>query len=86
MRNLILAGAAGLVLGMTGTAAFAIPTTAEILSHSQMASQDQDAVGAYLPFVSQPGNSNAYPAAVPHSFGGEGAFTGVGPGGAGVGH
>lgn len=79
MRNFILAGAAGLVLALSGSAAFAIPTTAEILSHGQ----DQSAVGAFLPLPSKAGDSAVYLPAAPHSFGGEGSNTGVGVGGAG---
>ena len=83
MRNLILAGAAGLVLALTGTAAFAIPRTGEIMAHSQMATDDQAAVGAFAPSSAEFGNPNAYPPAVAHSFGGQGADTGVGPGAGG---
>jgi hypothetical protein len=81
MRNIILAGTTGLVLALTGASAYAIPRTSEILSHSQMTTQDQGAVGAFLPFSSQPDNANAYPPAIAHTFGGQGGDTGQGPGG-----
>jgi hypothetical protein len=79
MRNIMLAGAAGLVLALTGTTAFAIPRTTEILAYGQ----DQDAVGAFLPFAAQGDNANVYLPAAPRSFGGEGSNTGAGVGGTG---
>ena len=78
MRNLILAGATGLVLALTGASAYAIPTTEQIMSHGQV--QDQTAVGAFLPLAVQTDNANAY-APAPRQFGGEGANTGASNGG-----
>jgi hypothetical protein len=83
MRNIILAGATGLVLALSGASAYAIPRTTEILSHGQMDVQDQGAVGAFLPFAAQADNANVYVPAAPHSFGGEGSNTGAGVGGTG---
>jgi hypothetical protein len=84
MRNLILAGAAGFALALTSASAFAIPRTGEIMSHSQMASSDQAAVGAFLPFTGQPRDAYVYAPSNAHTFGGEGADTGAGPGGVGT--
>ena len=82
MRNLILAGATGLVLALTGTAAFAIPTTDQIVSHGQ--TQAQDAVGAFLAVPAQTGvASDAYLPPAPRNVGGEGSNTGATVGGTG---
>lgn len=79
MRNLILAGATGLVLALTATSAFAIPSTDQIERQGQ--SQDQSAVGAFLPLPVQTGVTGDYWPAAPRSFGGEGSNTGAGVGG-----
>jgi hypothetical protein len=81
MRNIILAGATGLVLALSGTAAFAIPTTAEIMSHGQVS--DQSAVGAFLPFPAMVGSSDAYAPSAQYDDHGHGANTGAGVGGTG---
>ena len=75
MRNLILAGAAGLVLALSGASAFAIPTTEQIMSHGQ--GQDQTAVGAFLPLSVPSGAASFDAPAAPRNFGGEGVGTGA---------
>ena len=79
MRNLILAGAAGLVLALSGASAFAIPSTEQIMSHSQV----QDAVGAFLAVPAQTGAANDVYVPAPREFGGQGANTGASVGGTG---
>lgn len=81
MRNIILAGATGLVLALSGTAAFAIPTTAEIMSHGQVS--DRTAVGAFLPFPAIVGTAGVYTPSNQYDDHGHGANTGAGVGGAG---
>ena len=79
MRNLILAGATGLVLALTGASAYAIPRTDEIMSHGQV--QDQSAVGAFLPLAAPSGAASVNVPAAPRDFGGAGVGTGSSNGG-----
>ena len=83
MRNLLLAGAAGLALALAAASAYAIPRTDEIMSRGGIEAQDQGAVGAFLPLPAQADNGAVYAPPAPREVGGQGANTGASVGGTG---